>query len=92
MLLNATVSFGLADIERRKSKSATVGSLSVKLFSLEFINTAIVTLVVYARLPNNANSGLEQVGVLLCHGALKGGLPLKLDKRSILYTYKLTSL
>merc|ERR1711865_175977 len=54
----------ITNIERRSSKSQTSGSLSVKLFSLEFINTAIVTLVVYAQLPNKVQSGLEQFGLL----------------------------
>lgn len=49
----------LVRFERHSSVSSQARNLSIKLFVAQFLNTAILTLIVYARLPNNIEFPLQ---------------------------------
>jgi hypothetical protein len=57
--------YKLTEMERHHSKSQFSASLCMKIFLAQFLNTALVIMLVNARLPNNVKFPLgESVGVL----------------------------
>ena len=48
-----TTTTGLARFERHHSTNAENAAVAFKVFVFQFINTALVTLIVFGKLPNN---------------------------------------